>query len=145
VNTDAAVFVAPTLSMPALTITPSSPLGVGVMSGSFTLDLHLGARASGPATVTLGSFDILDAQRSGAIVPSLEAQSSDVTFPAIVQPDSDVIAHFSASSGVKLYLDPARSQLCDPAGVMLSATIDDSLAGRSTTVYAGPFDPSGCP
>ena len=143
VNTDAAVFVAPTLSSPAATVT-SSVLGTGVTGGAFSLDLHLGARASGPSTVTLGAFSILDAEEMNSIVSPLSVQT-DTTFPATVQPDSDVTASFQFDTGAKLFPTAVGAQLCASAGVVIGGIIDDSLAGRSTPVYSDVFHPSGCP
>lgn len=143
VNTDAAIFVDPSISGPAATVS-SSALGTGITGGAFTLELHLGARAAGPSTVTLGSFSIVDAQQATTIVPTLDT-TSDVTFPATVQPDSTADAHFTFGTGTTLLPAGAASQLCAAAGVVISGTIEDSLAGRQIPVQSAVFHPSGCP
>jgi len=145
INTDAAVFVDPTLSAPAATVT-SAALGGGI-SGSFHLDLHLGPRASGPSTVTLGEFALEDAAQTAPIVASLLVAST-TTFPVTVQLDSDVNADFTFGTGtdgpqsVKSTMVP---QLCAAAGVVITATLSDSLQeGKSTVAVSPVFHPT-CP
>jgi hypothetical protein len=143
INTDAAVFVEPTISSPAMTVMGSA-LGTGITSGSFHLDLHLGARASGPSTVSLVSFAILDAQMQQDIVDPLMATSS-TPFPATVQPDSDVNADFTFNTGAALLPAAKGTALCASAGVVIRGTIQDSLMGATpTTRYSPVFHPSGC-
>jgi hypothetical protein len=140
INTDTAIFVAPTLDMPAAAVM-SNVFG-GSVTGSFHLDLHLGARAGGPSTVTLGEFAILDAGKT-SLVPALNVTSS-TTFPAVVMPDSDVNADFTFDTGTKTLPMDVMTKLCDPAGIILEGTFDDSLAGKSTSVSSEVFHPSGC-
>jgi hypothetical protein len=147
INTDTAIFVAPTMSAPAMTVgcpVSCTSFGFDIMNGSFHLDLHLGARASGPSTVKLVSFSILDAQMKGAIVPSLMV-SSTTTFPVTVQQDSDVNADFTFSTGTGTEPSSEYSAICDPAGVVIGGSIQDSLQGATPTpVYSPVFHPSGC-
>jgi len=77
VSTDPSIFVAPTISSPAATVS-SSVLGTGITGGSFSLDLHLGPRADGSSTVTLGEFSILDATMTTSIVSPLDVTSTVV-------------------------------------------------------------------
>jgi hypothetical protein len=139
VNTDTAIFVDPTLSDPTATVT-SLALGTG-LSGSFTLDLHLGARAAGPSTVKLGQFALLDATQTTTIVPALTL-TDDVPFPATVDQNSDVIAHFTFNTGVDPLPPADKAQLCATAGVVISGAIEDSLAGRSVPFSTGSFNPT---
>src|SRR4051812_3413899 len=97
INTDAAVFVDPTLDAAGGTLS-SSAFGVSV-TGVFHLKLHLGARASGSSQVSLGSFAILDADRKAAIVESLVVDASPTNFPVTVEQDSDVDVSFTFNSG----------------------------------------------
>jgi hypothetical protein len=145
INTDAAVFVDPTLSAPAATVViePANQ-GTGIMNGAFHLDLHLGARASGPSTVKLGEFSILDAAQTGPIVSPLNVASS-TAFPVTVQLDSDVNADFTFDTGVKLLPATDATPLCAAAGVVISGTIDDSLMGTSTVTTSPVFHLGGCP
>jgi hypothetical protein len=139
VNTDTAIFVDPTLSDPTATVTAGA-LGTS-LSGSFTLDLHLGARAAGPSTVTLGQFSLLDATQTTTIVPSLTL-TDDVPFPATVDQNSDVVAHFTFNTGVDPLPATDKTALCAAGGVVVSGTIVDSLAGRSVPVSTGTFTPT---
>jgi hypothetical protein len=140
VNTDTAVFVDPTIDTPAATIT-SNALGTYITGGSFHLKLHLGARASGPSTVKLGEFSILDAQKKGDIVSPLDVTST-TQFPVTVQPDTDVDADFTLVMSTKSIGD-VGTQLCDPAGVVIGGTIQDSLVeGTSTPVSSAVFKPA---
>jgi hypothetical protein len=148
INTDPAVFVDPTLSAPAATVScpvPASCTSFGFsVSGGFDLDLHLGARASGPSTVTLESFSILDAQMKGAIVPVLMVTSS-IPFPATVQPNSDVTPTFTFSTGTATQAGSEYSAICDAAGVVIGGTIQDSLLVSTPTPFYSPvFHPGGC-
>ena len=145
INTDPAVFVDPTLSAPTATVT-SAPLGT-TLSGSFDLDLHLGPRASGPSTVTLGEFSIEDAAQTAPIGSSLTVASS-TTFPVTVQLDSDVDADFTfgiGADGAGTVTSTVATQLCAAAGVVISGTIHDSLMDTSTPTVSPVFHPSGCP
>jgi hypothetical protein len=143
INTDPAVFVAPTITAPAAMVV-SAALGTGITNGAFNLDLHLGARASGPSTVKLGEFSILDAQQTGPIVSPLNVTSS-TSFPVTVQQDSDVNAAFTFDTGSALLKSSVATQLCAAAGVVISGTIDDSLSGTSAGATSPVFHPAGCP
>jgi hypothetical protein len=139
VNTDTAVFVAPTLTAPSATVTMVT-FGTS-LTGSFTLDLHLGARAAGPSTVTNPAFSIVDAQATGDIV-SLSSVMGDKSFPLIVQPDSDTIVHFTFDSGNNPLMKSDYMPLCMPAGVQIKGAVTDSLGAPQTPFYSGPFNPT---
>lgn len=134
INTDAAIFVAPTLDAPAVAV-KNGALGTSV-SGAFHLELHLGPRASGPSTVTLGQFDILDAQQAAAIVSPL-ALTSTPPFPVTVQPGSDVDLSLTFDTGTKLLGADLGKKLCDAAGIVIGGRIEDSLLGTATPVASG--------
>jgi hypothetical protein len=140
VNTDAAVFVDPSVANPAATVTAVT-LGTDV-TGSFDLKLHLGPRATGPSKVSLdmGIFTILDAQQNGALVSPLPVVTT-TTFPVNVDLDSDVTATFTFDTGAKQL--PA-AMLCDPAGVVIGGAIQDSLQDRATPFASAAFHPAGC-
>jgi hypothetical protein len=139
INTDTAVFVDPTLDTPTLTVT-SNALGTG-MTGAFHLKLHLGARASGPSTVRVGQFDILDAAQSKTIVSAL-ALTSAPTFPVTVQPDSDVDVALTFDTGTKLLDMALGKDLCASAGVVVGGKIEDSLQDTATQVASSVFHAS---
>ncbi len=141
VNTDAAVFVEPTITSPTATVAGGA-LGVTI-TGNFTLDLHLGPRATGPSTVTLGAFSILDAGQKAAIT-SIQIGSTSPQFPATVELDSDVTAAMPFDLGKKTLPPDAKAKLCDAAGVIIGGTIQDSLLGGSTPFFSPIIHPAGC-
>ena len=143
VSTDPSIFVAPTISSPAATVS-SSVLGTGITGGSFSLDLHLGPRADGSSTVTLGEFSILDATMTTSIVSPLDVTST-TTFPVTVAPGSDVHASFTFGTGNTRLPASDAMELCASAGVVIGGAVDDSLAGKQTPVYSDVFHVSGCP
>jgi hypothetical protein len=141
VNTDAAVFVEPTIESPTATVAGGA-LGVTI-SGKFTLKLHLGPRASGPSTVALGAFSILDSKQSAAIT-SVQLGSSSTQFPVTVDLDSDVSAALPFSLGSKTLPVGDKAKLCDAASVVIGGTIQDSLLGGSTPFFSAIVHPAGC-
>ncbi len=142
VNTDAAVFVEPSIEKPTAAVAGSA-LGVTI-SGNFNLKLHLGARASGPSEVSLGAFGILDAKQSAEIT-SIQLGASAIQFPDTVEPDVDALATFPFDLGSKTLPVDTRAKLCDPAGVIIRGTIQDSLLGGSTPFFSPIVHPTGCP
>jgi len=139
VNTDPTVFVDPAIEAPAATVS-GGVLGTS-LTGSFKLTLHLGPRATGPSQVSLGAFSILDAEQKGAIVASLPLQSS-TTFPVTVELDSDVSVDLTFDTGSNTLPIDAQTALCDPAGVVIGGTIQDSLQNTATPVTSGVFKPT---
>jgi hypothetical protein len=143
VNTDKAIFVSPTISSPTATVTMVT-FGTS-LTGGFTLDLHLGARAAGPSTVSDPQFKFLDAQANGDVVSPIPV-TGDMTFPLTVQPDSDTVVHFTFDTGTKPLpmADGDMMHLCAPAGVVLGGVFNDSLmgSGTQTTVDSAVFNPT---
>lgn len=135
-NTDAAVFVEPTIGDANVTVS-SGALGTN-MKGSFELHLHLGARASGASTVNLESFTIVDANGNDAADLKL---TSDMTLPVTVQPDSDVVITLSFDSGVNPLPASAKEALCS-GPIEIQGAIDDSLQDTSTGVDSNAFSAS---
>ncbi len=142
VNTDANIFVAPTITSPAAILTTSNPLGDG-LTGSFDLGLDLAPRASGPSTVELVQVSILDATMTTPIVQALSTTSTPA-FPTTVQPGDDPTISITFDTGSKLLPQTDKAALC-AAGVVFAAQIQDSLLpGTSKTAYSPVFDVSGC-
>ena len=141
-NTDAAVFVDPSIDAPTLAV-QSSALGTG-LHGGFTLSLHLGARASGPSQVSLGQFEIQDAQMKGAIVSPLVLDAGATMLPVTVSPDSDVTVTLTFDTGAKPLPADLAAKLCDPAGVVITGTIQDSLQTGATPVDSAVIKATGC-
>jgi hypothetical protein len=141
VNTDAAVFVEPTVNKPEATVSTSA-LGVG-LKGSFQLSLHLGPRATGSSQVTPESFTILDAGKKASIVSALPA-STEVALPVAVELDSDVDIPFTFDTGAKPLESGTKAKLCDAAGIVLGGAIKDSLQDHATLFASAVFHPQGC-
>ena len=133
-HTDTAVFVAASIEAPAVTVTGGS-LGSNV-KGSFELHLHLGARASGPSSVQLTSFSIVDAA-SAPIVSPLEL-TADRTLPVTVAQDSDEVVKLTFDTGADPLPMDVKTKLC--AGMIsIRGAIDDSLENTPTGVDSVPF------
>ena len=82
------------IETPALAVT-SSALGTGA-KGSFTLNLHLGARASGPSQVSTPTFQLKDAKGTTATAVAVRgarivAVGSDADVRDYIGPDTQVI------------------------------------------------------
>jgi hypothetical protein len=142
VSTDPAVFVEAQLTSPEVAI-GGSALGVDV-TGKFVLAIHLGPRASGDSQVSLGAFSILDAGQKASLT-TIELQANATDFPFTLHPDSDAAVHFVFDLGKKTLPADAKTKLCDPAGVVLGGTIEDSLKGGSTPFFSPIVHPAGCP
>jgi hypothetical protein len=142
VNTDAAVFVDPTITAPTATVTGGT-LGA-TLKGGFTLALHLGPRATGPSEVSIGQFSILDAQQKASIFSPISIAATTNMFPAKVDLDSDVTIPLTFDAGMKTFNDDVKAKLCDPAGIVIGGTINDSLQDHSTPVASAVFHATGC-
>ena len=96
---------------------------------------------------SLGGFAILGADKKAEIT-SIQLGESAIQFPATVEPDVDALATFPFDLGSKTLpataKDKAAGSLCDPSGVVLRGTIQDSLAGGSTPFFSEIIHPDGC-
>jgi hypothetical protein len=141
VNTDATVFVDPSVTEPAAEVAASAL--VVSLKGSFQLSLHLGPRATGSSKVNLGAVEIQDAGRKGAIVSALPVTTA-AALPITIEPDSDADLDCAFDTGDKSIATDAKTKLCDPAGVVISGTIEDSLQDRATPFASAVFHLTGC-
>jgi hypothetical protein len=141
IDTDAAVFVEPTIAQPSAQVT-SGLLGVSA-TGSFELSLHLGPRASGESQVSLEAFSIQSADETATILDPLPLAETTERSLA-VQPDSTKTMVLSFDTGANLLAAEVRAQLCAPGGVRIKGVIDDALKGGPTPVVSAPFSPAGC-
>lgn len=141
-NTDPAIFVTAAIEAPSIAVT-QGVFGPSI-DGAFQLELHLGARASGPSQVSIGQLEILDAEMTGAIVTPLPVDPGSTQLPVTVQPDSDVIIAFTFTSGKNPLAADLAPKLCDSAGVILGGTIQDSLQDVATPVDSDVIHPTGC-
>ncbi len=140
-NTDAAVFVAPTIETPSITVTKEA-LGTKV-TGGFTLKLHLGARASGASQVTLTSFSLKSADQKTTYVDTLPFQS-DKPSPIAVAEDSDTNAAITIDTGANLLPAAVHDTVCAGGQIVVSGVLQDSLETAATPFVSAPFAPSGC-
>lgn len=136
IDTDATVFVDASIASPSAAVTAAT-LGTQ-LSGGFQLQLHLGPRASGPSEVTLRSFEINNAAQTTAIISPLEAVTS-VSLPIKVDLDSDVSVPFTFDTGADLLPSEVQAPLCDPGGLRITGTIQDSLQDGATPVASEIF------
>jgi hypothetical protein len=131
-NTDAAVFVDAEIET----------LGVS-LTGSFTLRLHLSARASGPSEVSFGAFSLSTADQSETLVDALPVVASQAA-PIEVAPDDTIEVELTIDTGADL-LDAALVDRICAGPVVVSGVVDDTLRGGSVTAVSPPIVPSGCP
>jgi hypothetical protein len=139
-NLDAAVFVDPEIEAPAVTVTKSA-LGTG-LKGSFTLTLHLSARASGPSQVTLGTFTLKKNNETSVVLDNLPF-SADMSSPIAVAEDSTTTVTATIDSGSKL-LDATVADAICAGDIVIAGVIQDSLQTSTTPVVSEPFTPT-CP
>ncbi|AUX47357.1 hypothetical protein SOCE26_088760 [Sorangium cellulosum] len=143
IDTDAAVFVDPSITSPTATVAKSA-LGTQ-LTVSFTLDLHLGARASGVSRVAVRTFEITSADQATSIVTPLPAETT-TPLPVEVAPGSDVRVAFTfdSSEGGGLLPGDAEAALCAEQGIRVTGVIEDSLEDGATPVASDTFRAS-CP
>lgn len=137
---DTAVFVDPEIEAPALTVTKAA-LGTS-FTGSFDLTLHLADRASGPSSVTVGSFTLKKTDGTTVLVDNLPI-TADKPNPVGVDEDSTTTVKVTVDSGSKL-LDAAVADAVCAGDVVIAGVIEDSLLTTSTPVESEPFKPT-CP
>ena len=142
INTDAAVFVEPSIKKAPEVTVSAGVLGIG-LTGSFQLSLHLGPRATSASKVSLGTAEIVDAGKKGAIVAPLPV-AAPIELPVTVELDSDVDVPFTFDTGDKPLKSELLPELCDPMGVVLSGAIQDSLQDHVTPFASAVFRPAGC-
>jgi len=137
VDADAAVFVDASVSNPSVTAMGSSL--VTVLEGGFRLGLHLGPRASGSSSVSLGKFALTNADRSLTLVDPLDVTTS-TTFPVTVEVDSDVTVDFTIATDDA----PADtlSAVCGASGLRITGSIQDSLQDGLTPLASDIFYPT---
>lgn len=141
-NTDAAVFVEPTVEAPTLAVSKGL-LGTSIQ-GSFKLSLHLGARASGASDVTAPVFKIEDAKGAATITEVTSFVTTDKPFPIHVEPDSTVDIAVSFASGTDPIPSDLTTKLCDAAGITIGGSIKDSLEFEGSPLSSEVFHASGC-
>ena len=137
INTDTAIFVDPTFQSPSVQVSTTNALGVG-LNGSFGLDLHLGPRAAGPATVSSPEFSLKDPTTNADFVSPLLATANQ-TVPVTVAQGTDVVIQFTFETGAMLLPKSDATALCPPAQVVLGGVFMDSLQGGTTPFSTAAF------
>ncbi|MFS8070689.1 MAG: hypothetical protein ACMG6S_30355, partial [Byssovorax sp.] len=79
-----------------------------------------------------------------AAITAVQIGTTSTQFPVTVDLDSDVSAALTFDLGNKLLPIEVKGQLCDPAGVIISGTIQDSLLGSATPFFSWVVHPTGC-
>ncbi|WP_437687952.1 hypothetical protein [Sorangium sp. So ce176] len=138
IDTDAAVFVEPAIAAPEATVSASA-LGTS-LEARFTLELHLGPRASGPSRVAVRSFEIASADQKTSIVAPLPVETA-TSLPVEVAPGSDVTVAFTVdtSAGGGTLPGDAAAALCAAEGIRITGAIEDSLEDGATPVVSEVF------
>ncbi|EYF06437.1 hypothetical protein [Chondromyces apiculatus] len=134
VDTDATVFVDPSISEPQVLLT-SAALGTA-LSGDFVLSFHLGPRASGASEVTLQGFSLTDENQETTFVASLPVNAA-ATFPLTVGVGKDVSVDVSFSTEPDSGID--ANALCGGTLARIVGSIQDSLQDGATPVTSEPF------
>jgi hypothetical protein len=142
IDTDAAVFVDATIVDASATVESSSL--VTALSGSFTLQLHLGPRANDAAEVKLNAVSVTNPDRTVTLVDALGALPSQ-PFPLTVGIDSDVSVTFSAPADENQLEAAKAAEICGAGGLVFVVVLDDSLRGGSITPASDAVVPAGCP
>lgn len=140
-DNEAIVFVEPTIQAPSVAV-DTGALGT-TLTGSFTLRLRLGPRASGASQVTVNKFAITNADQTTSFVDTLET-TADKTFPVTVELDSEESAVFTIDFGGSVLPAMTGDALCGAGGLRIAGTVRDSLQDGATPVASEVFMPSGC-
>lgn len=135
IDTNPNVFVAPSIDLPTLFVNGTA-LGTTV-TGTFSLSLDLGARASGPSSVTLGSFSIQSADGETTLVEVLPI-TFDPASPVDVAEGTEVTVDAAIDSGTKPLDAGIYDALCGQS-IIITGVIEDSLEVGSTPVSSDPF------
>lgn len=140
-DTSTAVFVAPGIETPALTVGKET-LGT-TLKGTFVLTLELASRASGPSDVGIDFFSLRNADGTQTLLASLPV-AVDRALPITVAEDSEVEVTITVDTGTTLLPKELADTLC--AGqVTIDGAITDTLdPSGSTVVRSQPFTLSGC-
>lgn len=140
-NTDAAVFVTPTVETPSLTVSKTTN-GLGTqLDGSLFLRLHLGARASGPSQVTLTAINVTNDVGSGDYVDNIP-YTTDQSSPIDVEEDSDVNVKITLSTGASLQPLALYDTICKGGKVVITGIFNDSLQDTGTKFTSDSFAPT---
>ena len=141
INTDAAVFVDPTVETPSITVTKGATMLGTQIDGALVLRLHLGARASGPSKVTLTALNVANADQSSFYVDNI-GFTADHPSPIDVEEDSDVSVSITISTGAGLEPAALYDAICTGGNVVITGSLQDSLQTTATPFESDPIAPT---
>jgi hypothetical protein len=128
-----------TVDIEQAAVTAQSGLLGSTLGGGFQLEFALGPEASGPTTVTLGSFALQTASGSPLVDPVL-VDSGATSFPLVVSKGAEQTVTFTLSSTAQL-TQADHDALC--AGqVVIVGSVMDSLKGGTDPVRSALITPT---
>jgi hypothetical protein len=142
INTDPTIFVDAKVETPTVNVSQKA-LGTSV-TGGFTLSLHLGARAVGPAQVNVQSFQLLSEDQKTVEADSLPLKATGRTLPITIDPDTDLSVPIEIDLGSELLSKDVGTKLCSFGTARYSGSITDSLRGGTVPVLTDPVPVKGC-
>lgn len=143
IDTDAAVFVEPSIRDPSASLTVSS-LAAG-LGGGFTLGLHLGGRASGDSQVDLTHFSVLGADRVSEVLSPLQVATDQPSPVTVIRGGEDTVVTVTFFPDDNSFATGDVGAFCDAAGIIIRGNLNDSLLGATTLVESDPFRVGSCP
>lgn len=142
INTDPSIFVDVQVSSPTVAVEEKA-LGA-VVTGGFTMSLHLGARAASSTTVNVQGFQIVSEDQNTVIIDSLPLAAEGQLLPIVVEPDTDEDVSIVIDYGTDLATPEEGQKLCSFGTVRYRGTITDSLRGTTVPVLTDPVQVTGC-
>jgi hypothetical protein len=139
---DPAVFVEAEIDDASANVMSSTL--VAALSGSFTLNLHLGPLADDAAEVKLNAVSLTNSDRTVTFVDAVGALPS-APFPVTVPVDGDVSVVFTVSADENELEVAKGTELCAAGGLTYVVVLDDSLRGGTIVPVSDAVMPSGCP
>ncbi|HTA91216.1 MAG TPA: hypothetical protein VK745_16635 [Polyangiaceae bacterium] len=114
----------------------NGPLGA-TLGGGFQLEFALGQLASGPTTVTLGSF-ALQTAAGASLVDPLQVNASGTSFPLVVgQGDTQTVTFTLSSQAVIM-----NSAAICAGQVRIIGSVTDSLKGGTDPLQSALITPT---
>ncbi|MFO0592896.1 MAG: hypothetical protein U0441_35460 [Polyangiaceae bacterium] len=145
INTDPTLFVTATANNPTANVTKVAA-GTSV-TGGFTIALHLGARASGSADVSLNSFQVTTSDKKTVVIDSLPLKAVGVTLPITLEPGDDEDLKLEIDLGSKVLTSDEGTKLCafsSPSSVIFTGSLNDTLRGGALPVDSEVITVTGC-
>lgn len=142
INTDPSIFVDVDVLDPTVAV-ENNALGT-VVTGGFTMSLHLGARAAGSSAVNVQGFELISEDQNTIIVESLPLAADGAALPIVVEPDTDEEFAIVIDLGSDQLPQEVGQKLCSFGKVRYRGTITDSLRGTTVPVLTDPVQVTGC-